>query len=299
MILKPLRLTPGDTIAVIAPAGPVTPSEVLPAMDRLEAFGLHVVPGNSLYENRSYLAGSDQARLKDLLDAFRDTTVKAILCARGGYGALRLLPEIDLDLIRANPKIVVGYSDITALLLCLSGKTGLVSFHGPMARDLLRNEGKNLQNLLCLLSGSSPKGDELRGVRVLKPGKCRGRLLGGNLSILCHLAGTPYMPKWRKCVLFLEDKGEASYRIDRMLTHLRLSGFLKGIAGLAAGQFVECGDASQIDELLLDAVADLDIPVVSGFPFGHGEENLALPIGMPVELDTDRLTLTWAGSPVK
>lgn len=299
MILKPLRLTPGDTIAVIAPAGPVIPSEILPAKERLEALGFHVVLGNSLYENRSYLAGSDQARLKDLLDAFRDTTVKAILCARGGYGALRLLPEIDLDLIRANPKILVGYSDITALLLCLSGRTGLVSFHGPMARDLLKNQGNNLQYLLGLLSGTSPNGDQMRGVRVLKPGKCRGRLVGGNLSLLCHMAGTPYMPKWRQCVLFLEDKGEASYRIDRMLTHLRLSGFLKGIAGLAAGEFAECGEPLQIDELLLDAVGDLDIPVVSGFPFGHGEENLTLPLGMPAVLDTDRLTLTWAGSPVK
>lgn len=300
MILKPARLKPGDAISVIAPAGPVEPSELLPGMERLRAMGFRVLPAPHLYERKEYLAGDDISRLEDLHAAFRNKESKAIFCARGGYGTLRLLPKIRLSSIRRNPKIFVGYSDITSLLLLLHKKTGLVTFHGPMIRDLQKDRGANLEALIRLLSSDHPFRFDLGNGRVLRGGKAEGRLIGGNLSLICHLAGTRYMPDPKGAILFLEDTGEAPYKIDRMLTHLKLCGFLKGLSGIIAGGFEDCGDPAVIDAILLDAVSDCHFPVVCGTPIGHGEKNLPVPIGgPPAVLDTDRFTLTWSEPPVE
>ncbi|MDD5204569.1 MAG: LD-carboxypeptidase [Desulfobacterales bacterium] len=300
MILKPPRLKIGDTISVIAPAGPVEPSELLPGMDRLQEMGFNVLPAPHLYDKKEYLAGKDTARLEDLHAAFRNKEIKAIFCARGGYGTLRLLPKIRFSFIRRNPKILVGYSDITSLLLSLHKKTGLVTFHGPMIRDSQKSGGANLDGLIHLLSSDNPFSFALENGRVLRGGRAVGRLIGGNLSLICHLAGTRYMPDPGGAILFLEDTGEPPYKIDRLLTHLKLCGFLKGISGILAGRFEECGDPAVIDAILLDAVSEFHFPVVSGIPIGHGEQNLPLPIGgPPALLDTDHLTLTWTEPPVE
>lgn len=298
MILKPPALRPGDTLAVIAPAGPVRPSEIQPGMDLLRACGFEVISGEHLCDEQDYLAGRDADRLADLHAVLRDKEVKAVFCARGGYGTHRLLEKIDFRLFRRHPKILVGYSDITALHLAVLKRTGLVTFHGPMVKDLLGNGQKNFQCLLDLISRGRTPSVDLRHARVLRRGRAEGPLVGGNLSLITHLLGTRFMPDLKGTILLVEETGEALYRIDRMLTHLRLSGRLKGVSALVAGRFEECGEPVRIDELLLQAVADLNIPVLSGLPFGHGEENMALPLGLPAALDTGRLVLSMSGPAV-
>ncbi|MFH1122630.1 MAG: LD-carboxypeptidase [Pseudomonadota bacterium] len=292
MTISPPRLNRGDRIGVIAPAGPVNQPEILPGITLLESLGFEVHGSPHLYERQGYLAGDDPSRLNDLHAMVRDERVKAILCARGGFGTLRILDKINFDLIRENPKIIVGYSDITALLLAIHKETGLITFHGPVLRDLGKNENRNLEAFLRLVSSEAPTTLDLQGGRVIRGGEATGVLLGGNLSLICHLLGTRFMPSLEGALLFIEEKGEPLYRLDRMLTHLRLSGQLKGCAGLIAGSFEECGDLPSIDLLLKDSLSDLDIPMIAGLQAGHGEANFPLPIGVRATLDTERMTLT-------
>jgi muramoyltetrapeptide carboxypeptidase len=289
--IKPPRLKKNDEIGIIAPAGPVKESEIRPGIELLESFGYKVISAPHLYHSEGYLAGDDNTRLEDLHSMFHNGRIRAIFCARGGYGTLRLLEKINFDLIGMNPKIIIGYSDITTLLLAIYKKTGLITFHGPVVRELSKNKNQNLESVFDLVSSDQPLNVNLTEGIALVPGKAKGILLGGNLSLICHLIGTPFMPSMKGCILFIEEKGEPLYRIDRMLTHLRLSGFLEGLRGLIAGEFEGCGDVSSINQLLLDTVSDLDIPVVSGLPVGHGLENIMIPLGLQATLDTGRMGL--------
>jgi len=290
--IKPARLRKGHGIGIIAPAGPVTRSELQPAIDILTERGYHVTPAPHLFHRDGYLAGDDDARLEDLHAMFSDGSIKAIFCARGGYGSLRLLDRIDYDLIRSNPKIIVGYSDITALLFAIYKETGLVTFHGPVVRDFSSIRNRDLNAFFGLVSSRAPLELELSGGTDLRPGKARGTLLGGNLSLITRLIGAPFMPSLNGAILFIEERGEPPYRIDRMLTHLRLSGLIKGLGGLIAGRFSDCGDMSVIERLLLDITSDFGTPVFSGLPVGHGRENVTLPLGVQADLDTEKMTLT-------
>ena len=204
------------------------------------------------------MAGDDNARLDDLHAMFDNRSLKLIFCARGGYGTLRLLDRIDYERIRRHPKIIVGYSDITALLLAVHEKTGLVTFHGPVVTELTKNSNRNLNSFFDLVSTDESLRLDLNGGAVLAPGKTRGRLLGGNLSLISHLIGTPYMPSLKGAILFIEDIGEQVYRIDRMLTHLKLSGHLDDIRGFVMGEFVDCGDRTDLDLLFVDLLAHLN-----------------------------------------
>lgn len=299
MIIKPPRLRKGDGIGIIAPAGPVTSTELRGGIDLLESLGYKLVFSSHLYHRNDYLAGSDDARLEDLHSMFDNGNIKAIFCARGGYGALRLLEMINFDLIRNNPKIIMGYSDITTLLLAIYQRTGLVTFHGPVVKELSRNQNQNLEPAIRLISSDRLLRVNLTGGTALRPGKAAGTLLGGNLSLICHLIGTPFMPSSRRSLLFIEERGEPLYRIDRMLTHLRLSGLLEGLSGLIAGRFEGCGEISHINQLLVNTVSDLGIPVIGGLPVGHGLENIALPLGVQAELDTERMMLSIMETCVK
>jgi len=292
IVVKPRRFEAGAAIGVIAPAGPVRPSELQSGIGELESFGYQVVVSPHLYDVEGYLAGDDEARLEDLHAMFGNKAINAIICARGGYGVLRLLDKIDYAFIRENPKILVGYSDITALLLAIFKKSGLVTFHGPVVTDISKNEHRNLKFLLDMISLEKKTTFDLSGGRTLIPGKATGSLLGGNLSLISHLTGTPFMPSLKGGILFVEDRGEAPYRIDRMLTHLRLSGLLDDAEGIIAGQFEDCGDPTVIDNLLVDTCSDLNIPIFSGMPIGHGLTNLTLPIGLEASLDTETTTLS-------
>lgn len=290
--LKPPKLQDGETVGVIAPAGPVTPSEIQPGIKLLESFGYKVIVSPHLYQRQGYVAGDDETRLGDLHSMLDNGEVKVIFCARGGYGTLRLLERIDFELIRRNPKIIVGYSDISALLLAIYKKTGLVTFHGTMVRELAKNRNRNLRSFLDMVSSPKAWKVNLSKGKALAPGQVKGRLLGGNLSLICHLLGTPFMPSLNKSILFVEEKEEPIYRIDRMMTHLRLSGQLRGLVGLIAGSFEGCGEISSINRVLVDTVSHLQIPVVSGLPVGHGLENISLPIGVQASLDTEAMTLS-------
>ena len=279
-------------MGVIAPAGPVAPSEIQPGIKLLESFGYKVIISPHVYQRQGYLAGNDETRLQDLNAMLENQDVKVIFCARGGYGTLRLLEKIDFDLIRMNPKIIVGYSDITALLLAIYKKTGLVTFHGTMIKELSKNRKRNLASFLDFVSSDKMGKVDLANGITLVPGRGEGTLLGGNLSLICHLVGTPFMPSLKKSILFVEEKEEPLYRIDRMMTHLRLSGHLKGLVGLIAGTFEGCGSISSINGVLKDTVSDLKIPLLSGLPVGHGLENICLPIGVQAFLDTEAMILS-------
>jgi muramoyltetrapeptide carboxypeptidase len=249
-----------------------------------------------LYERKGYLAGNDEVRLEALHAMFKDKGIKAIFCARGGYGTLRILDRIDYDLIRDHPKIIVGYSDITALLLSIYRNTGLVTFHGPVVREFPKNKEQNLNAILELIRGETLPRLDLTDGNTLRQGKGTGKLLGGNLSLITSLIGTPFLPSFKGTILFIEERDEPLYRIDRMLTHLRLSGVFDGIQGLVAGRFEACGNMDAIGQLLLDTVEDQDIPVMTGLPAGHGQENITLPLGLEVSIDTDQMALSFLES---
>jgi muramoyltetrapeptide carboxypeptidase len=290
--IKPPRLKHGQEIGIIAPAGPVTQSEIQPGIDLLESFGYKVIPSPHLYHREGYVAGDDDTRLGDLHSMFHNKNIKAILCARGGYGTLRLLDKINFDLIRLNPKMILGYSDITTILWAIYKKTGLVTFHGPVVKDLAKKGSRDWESFFDLVSSDKLLKLNLTEGLALIPGQARGTLLGGNLSLICHLIGTHFMPSLKGAILFIEEKEEPLYRIDRMLTHLRLSGLLENLAGLIAGSFEGCGNTSSINQLLLDTLSHVDIPVVSGLPVGHGLENFPLPLGVMAALDTEQMTLS-------
>lgn len=285
-IIRPPRLRKGDLVGVISPAGPVEEGELRPGLAFLEQRGFRVRLGAHALDKQGYLAGDDSARLDDFHGMISDAEVRAIFCTRGGYGSMRILERIHYDLVRENPKIIAGFSDITALLLSLHAKTGLVTFHGPMIRQIKDIGTHNFSVLLDLLETPDQHTMGLPGVKTLIPGTGKGALVGGNLCLLSHLVGTSFLPSLEGSILFLEDRGEPLYRIDRMLTHLRLAGHLERISGLIAGQFEDCGGHQAIDDLLFDLLKDLSVPVVSGAPIGHGSSNFPLPLGVQAELRT-------------
>jgi len=291
--IKLPRLEKGDRIGIVAPAGPVLQEEIQPGLDFLESRGFEPVCSPHLYEQKGYLAGEDKARVKDLHAMFREKKIKAVLCARGGYGTHRILQELDYGLFSRNPKIFIGYSDITALLFALFKKSGLITLHGPVLRDLLKGEGRNAALLLKLMTS-----DELTTVNfpsgtAVKKGRAEGVVLGGNLSLICHLIGTPFLPSFKGKLLFIEEKGEPLYRVDRMLTHLLLSGGLEKCAGLMVGSFEECGDPAFVIDLVRERCSRLNMPILTGLPAGHGEDNVPLPIGVRAVLDTGEMSLEF------
>jgi muramoyltetrapeptide carboxypeptidase len=293
MKIKPARLKEGDRIGILAPAGPVLQAEIQRGLNFLESRGFEPVCSPHLFDREGYLAGEDKARLKDLHAMFRDRTIKAVLCARGGYGTHRILQNLDYPLLSRNPKIFVGYSDITALLIALFKKSGIITIHGPMLRDLLKGEGRNATLLIKLMTSDELVTVNFPSGTAVKKGRAEGVVLGGNLSLICHLIGTPFLPAFKGKLLFLEERGEPLYRIDRMLTHLLLTGELEKCAGLMVGTFEECEDPASVIDLVRERCSKLRMPILTGFPVGHGMENVPLPIGARAVLDTGTMSLEF------
>ena len=288
-IIKSPRLQPDQTVGIIAPASPVSQPEIVQGLELLESLPFKIRLGSHLFDHLNYLAGPDRDRVSDLHRMFSDPDINAIFCARGGYGSARLLNRIDFDLIRKNPKIIVGFSDVTALLLAIYKESGLITIHGPTLSDISKNE--NWTNLSRLITTPHRPQISLKQGRTINKGKARGILLGGNISTICSLLDTPFLPSFEDVILFLEEKGESPYRLDRMLTHLLLSSQLNRLSALVIGQIEDCGEEELIYNLLKERLGDLNIPIVMGLPVGHGIENISLPLGLPAILDTERMLL--------
>lgn len=301
--LKPARLQPGDTVGLVTPATAMYQQEEVDiARESLEGLGLTVQIGRHVRDRHGSLGGRDADRAADINRFFADTAIKAVLPTRGGWGTARLLPLLDMNVIRRNPKILMGFSDITALLNGIHAHTGLVTFHGPNAggrwdefsvdyvrRVLFGGESVSFEN---------PKPASDRNVltqvehrtRVITPGQASGRLLGGNLTVLTAILGSPFVPDFDDAILFLEDVGEDWYRVDRMMTSLKLAGILPKIRGFIFGTCSECGPGEGFasltpEEIFADHIAPLGVPAWSGAMIGHGHAQWTLPVGARVSID--------------
>ncbi len=283
----PKKLRPGDTIGIVAPAGPFDRGKFEKGISVLEKMDFKVLIPNGLFEQDTYLAGSDSHRA-DLVNAlFKDTSVDAIICARGGFGSIRILSLLDYKAIQKNPKIFMGFSDISALLSVLNNRCRLVCFHGPMITTLpeIDKQSKNLM-AQALTSGKKLRIILQKGLTI-KSGKGVGVVAGGNLATLCHLIGTPFEPDFKGRILVIEDIGEAAYKIDRMLIQMKLAGCFKGLAGLVLGSFENCGKTEDIYEIVARVFREDVFPILAGFEIGHGRGNHTIPMGLQATLDTD------------
>jgi muramoyltetrapeptide carboxypeptidase len=301
---KPPRLNLGDTVGVVSPASTLSTDD---GLDRAEHWirGMGLVPkfGPNAGGQYGYLAGTDEQRAADLNAAFGDPEVKAVFAVRGGWGGARILPLLDWGSIRANPKLLIGFSDTTALHLAFAARAGFPTIHGGNATSSWRKlSWESLWRLAFAadtptLGGAAIEAEANRPARTITGGKASGRLLGGNLTILSTLMGTPWLPDMKGAVLFLEDVNESEYRVDRMFQQLKLAGVLDGLAGIVFGQCTSCATTASdyagftIDQLIDHYMAPLGIPALTGFNTGHIGNQLSLPSGARVELDGDARTL--------
>ncbi len=300
-ILKPKRLKSGDLIGVISPAS--SPDDLIKienGVKYLEKLGYRVLIGKNVGKFNGYLAGTDQERVDDLHDMFKNKNVKAVFCVRGGFGSTRLLDKIDYKIIANNPKIFVGYSDINALQMAFYSKCGLITFGGPMvAVDFANEISPFTEEAFWRVLTSNTKIGRVQNPNkekyfILNKGKAEGRILGGNLSIINSLIGTEYLPKLKDSILLLEEINEEPYRIDRMLNHLRLLKIFKSIRGLILGDFVKCVEFDSekrtlsLNEVITDYFEGLKMPVIYNFRHGHLHEKVTIPFGVRATLNASR-----------
>ena len=300
-VQKPESLRNGDTIGIISPASsPDDLSRINKGVTYLERLGYQVEVGKNVGKYSGFLAGTDEERLEDLHHMFSNKNIRAIICVRGGYGSPRLLDKIDYRLIRKNPKIFVGYSDITALQLAFYRKANLVTFAGPMLAVDFHSEINRYteENFWRTITSSKkiekvilPEGENLI---PLKKGKEEGEIVGGNLSLILSLLGTSFLPKMKDKILFLEDVDEAPYRVDRMLNQLTIAGILEKLSGIILGEFTSCveNDAEKktltLDEVFQNYFGELPCPVIKNFPHGHRKANYTIPFGIRTKINADK-----------
>ncbi len=295
---KPPRLCRGDLIGVVSPAAAVEAETLRRGCAELERLGFAVRVGPHALDRHRFLAGTDATRVRELTTMFEDPAVRAIFCSRAGYGSGRLLPLLDFPTFAQTPKIFLGYSDVTLLLNVFVQRVGFVCFHGPVVGGEFANgfSGRSLPHLLGLLT--TGRGEEaIAFPTAVRAGMAEGRLIGGCLSVLVATLGTPFALDTNAAILFIEDIGEKPYRIDRMLTQLKQAGKLDDLAGVIFGEMHHCWGDNNDPALLLAVIgeifSDYSYPVGFGLPAGHGGENLALPLGTRVQLDTDRQQLVF------
>lgn len=289
----PRRLRQGDAVGIVAPASPFDRQRFDQGIRWLESAGYHPIIPDGLFNRQGYLAGSDQHRADLINRFFVDRSVNAVVCARGGYGSMRMLPFLDYDAIKKHPKILVGFSDITALLNTISFQSRLVTFHGPNVTTLGDRGSQTRYSFVRALAGGSPVILDIQEGVTLCGGSATGRVIGGNLTTLCHLIGTPFEPDYNDCILLLEDRGEAPYRIDRMLSQMKLAGCFDNLSGIVLGSFEQCGTPGAALDVFSRMFEDFAIPVLGGLDAGHGKTNLTVPIGLTATLDADQKQLTF------
>lgn len=290
----PKRLRYGDTVGVVSPAGPESKDKIKKSLEFIESLGFKIKEGKYIYNKWGYLAGSDKDRSEDLMNMFLDKTVDMILCVRGGYGTMRLLPLIDFNIINKNPKIFAGFSDITTLLNTISSKCNLITFHSPMLNSDFSDEHTLKSFLDTLMLGNNPyiieNPQNISTEYQSTENFIKGQLVGGNLSLICSTLGTPFEINIENKILFLEDVGEEPYRIDRMLTQLILSGKLQQCQGIILGQFTNCElphyeRSLTLEQIIKDRILSLNKPTLMNFQSGHSYPKLTLPIGAEIKVD--------------
>ncbi|WP_438864133.1 S66 peptidase family protein [Neptunicella sp.] len=311
----PKRLKQGDTVALVAPAGALDQKVELDiAIESFQALGLKVKVGKHVLDRDGYFAGTDKNRAADINDAFADKNVNGIIALRGGWGCNRILPFLDFATIKKNPKVLLGYSDITTLLNGLYQHTGLVSFHGPVGISYWGQDQAQQMRRMIFDGGkftieNQPDKDQnaltqrRNRIQTINSGSAEGRLVGGNLTVLTSLVGTPYLPDMQGKILFIEDVSESIYRIDRYLSTLQLAGKLEQLAGIAFGQCADCNPEKGYGGFTLLQIFEhyfkpLGIPAFMGGQFGHVRDNNILPLGVKVRIDADKGSLTLLESPV-
>lgn len=308
-LIKPARLLMGDTVGLVAPGGHTDAPAIAKAIKNIEGLGFHVKLGRNLEAVYGNYGGLPEQRLEDLHAMFADPDVKAIWAIRGGSGCIQLLARLDYELIRRHPKILIGYSDITALHLAIQKKVGLVTFHGPVASstfsdysvtqlmDVLMHPEDEYTIPMALENSRKAEEQPHYALRTVVPGVCEGPLIGGNMCLVSALVGTGYAADFRGGILFLEEVNEAPYRIDRMMMQLQLSQGFEHAAGIMLGICENCGPQDSDISLSLDETTDqhltpLKIPAVTGYSFGHIRDQFTIPMGIRARLDTERQTLT-------
>ena len=291
----PPVLPAGARVALVAPAGPLRGADELErAVEQSRALGWEPIAGEHALARAGYLAGDDAHRVADMNAALADDTIDGIWCLRGGYGAMRILSSLDYDAMRRHPRALIGYSDITALHAAFGARADVVSYHGPTARGQLTGFSRDSLER-AVIRGEDPCG-HAAGARVLRGGRAAGRLVGGNLALLASLVGTPFAPDYTNAILIVEDVGETTYRIDRMLRQLELSGALGAVAGIVFGQFTEGTDPTDVtsrrlDDVLREAADVAGVPAIAGAPIGHIDDQWTVPLGALAELDADARAL--------
>lgn len=308
-MIKPPKLKPGATIGIVSPSYHIDEDIYKRTAQIFTERGFTIAEGQSIKLSDNLYSGTPKQRAQDIMNMFINPKIDAIICARGGYGANRVLPLLDYEVIKQNPKIFMGYSDITSFLTSFTQKTGLVTFHGPMLVTYKNGFIEyNFSYFLKTLTGDSPitilPPKDLRP-RILKNGTAKGPLWGGNLCLLLNRLGTPDQLNTDDTILFIEDIGEQHYRFDRMMVQMRNAGMFDNINGLIFGELVDMEDTDPsfgktTDEIIIDVCGDLDIPIITNFPCGHGKYQATLPISIPVKLDakTGSSSLTILESPV-
>lgn len=306
-MIKPNPLMPGDRIGLIAPGSAIPEAKIAKSIATLKTLGLRYKLGTYARSKNGFLAGTDNERLSDLHEMFSDTGIKGIWCLRGGYGCTRLLPSIDYELVRNNPKIFIGYSDVTALHLAFYRKSNLVTYHGPVASsEPTPYTMKSLREITfghkTTIMESGRKEDNLETPYVISAGQAEGILVGGNLSLLAAMTGTEWLPDFQGKIVFIEDIGEKPYRIDRMLVQLFQATDLSLAAGIVFGQFNDCeGDEGEnsltLRQTLEGQCKHLNIPTYYGFSFGHVDNNCTIPIGIRARFDTSSAQLELLEGP--
>ncbi|MBQ9038076.1 MAG: LD-carboxypeptidase [Clostridia bacterium] len=303
-MIKPKPLRRGNTIGLVGISGalhePETRFEKM--LEAIDALGYKVIVADSCREEYGYLSGTDASRAKGLNQMFRDDRVDAVVCMRGGYGVTRILDRVDFDVIRANPKLLLGYSDITALHTAIHEKVGMVTIHGPMPdRAWMEFDDFSRRSMLRALTSTEPLGTlynpEGTAPKCVVPGRCEGRLVGGNLSLIAALCGTPYQLNPEGKVLLLEDVGEYVYRLDSMLTQLRLAGMFERCAGVVLGGFTNCTEeyeryALHLENVIRDIIVPAGKPVLANLSIGHTPVKITVPLGVNCAVDAEAGTLT-------
>lgn len=311
-LIKPNRLRPGQNVALIAPSSGLSKDQIDRAVENMKSLGLVPRLGKNAAAANGFLAGTDAQRIEDIHWAFEDKSIDAVWCLRGGYGLTRILPDINYVLIRRYPKLLIGYSDITALLVAVHQRAGLVTVHAPASASVISDYGKEhlkatlfdavSRHKMTVAPDMAANASPLFKTEVIKPGTARGTLIGGNLSLVAAMAGTPFgLRNIKGKLLFLEDVGEKPYRVDRMLTQLKQNLDLRQLAGIALGIFSDCegpeGSPTVMD-VCRERLGSLGLPVVYGLTFGHIRDQMTLPLGVRAELDTTNSTLTLLESAV-